>query len=256
MRIYLSSLGCKLNQSEMDALAGRFAQGGHEIVASAAQADLCILNTCTVTHVAAQKSRQALRRLHRQNPQARLVATGCYAELTPDDLRDLPGVGDSKRLSRGARERLFPRILESADWAAICVSAEEVDRRNVLAASLWGMERAVSRLRHPPDLVLVDGNRLPPGLVSRGMAVVKGDGRSQSIAAASIVAKVLRDGIMRRWDRHYPGYGFARNVGYPTREHQEALRRLGPCPLHRHSFAPVAAVLSRLPLQEDSAAAR
>jgi len=169
---------------------------------------------------------------------------------------DLPGVGDSKRLSRGARERLFPRILESADWAAICVSAEEVDRRNVLAASLWGMERAVSRLRHPPDLVLVDGNRLPPGLVSRGMAVVKGDGRSQSIAAASIVAKVLRDGIMRRWDRHYPGYGFARNVGYPTREHQEALRRLGPCPLHRHSFAPVAAVLSRLPLQEDSAAAR
>ena len=92
MRVYLSSLGCKLNQSEMDALAGRFAQGGHEIVTSATQADLCILNTCTVTHVAAQKSRQALRRLHRQNPQARLVATGCYAELTPGDLRDLPGV--------------------------------------------------------------------------------------------------------------------------------------------------------------------
>jgi len=92
MRIHLSSLGCKLNQSEMDALANRFALGGHEIVPTAAEADLCILNTCAVTHVAAQKSRQALRRLHRQNSDARLVATGCYAELTPADLRDLPGV--------------------------------------------------------------------------------------------------------------------------------------------------------------------
>ena len=92
MRIYVSSLGCKLNQSEMDTLAARMAQGGHQVVASPAEADLCVLNTCAVTHVAAQKSRQALRRLHRENPQARLVATGCYAELTPTDLVDLPGV--------------------------------------------------------------------------------------------------------------------------------------------------------------------
>ncbi len=92
MRVYVSSLGCKLNQSEMDALAARLAQSGHRVVASAAEADLCVLNTCAVTHVAAQKSRQALRRLHRENPGARLVATGCYAELTPSDLRDLPGV--------------------------------------------------------------------------------------------------------------------------------------------------------------------
>ncbi len=92
MRIYVSSLGCKLNQSEMDALARQLAAGGHELVTVPAEADLCVLNTCAVTHVAAQKSRQTLRRLHRDNPQARLVATGCYAHLTPEDLVDLPGV--------------------------------------------------------------------------------------------------------------------------------------------------------------------
>jgi threonylcarbamoyladenosine tRNA methylthiotransferase MtaB len=92
MRIYVGSLGCKLNQSEMDALAGRLAAGGHQVVTAPAEADLCVLNTCAVTHVAAQKSRQALRRMHRDNPQARLVATGCYAQLTPEDLFELPGV--------------------------------------------------------------------------------------------------------------------------------------------------------------------
>jgi threonylcarbamoyladenosine tRNA methylthiotransferase MtaB len=92
MRIYVSSLGCKLNQAEMDALAARLAQDGNQIVASAAEADLAVLNTCAVTHVAARKSRQALRRLHRENPAARLVITGCYAELAPGDLSDLPGV--------------------------------------------------------------------------------------------------------------------------------------------------------------------
>ena len=93
MRIYVGSLGCKLNQSEMDALAGQLAAGGHQVVTSPAEADLCVLNTCAVTHVAAQKSRQALSRLHRDNPQARLIATGCYAQLTPEDLGKLPGVG-------------------------------------------------------------------------------------------------------------------------------------------------------------------
>jgi threonylcarbamoyladenosine tRNA methylthiotransferase MtaB len=92
MRIYLSSLGCKLNQAEMDDLAARLAQQAHELVASPAEAELCILNTCVVTHVAAQKTRQALRRLHRDNPQARLVATGCYAELAPGELEGLPGM--------------------------------------------------------------------------------------------------------------------------------------------------------------------
>jgi len=92
MRVYVGSLGCKLNQSEMDSLAGQLAQGGHQIVATPGEAELCVLNTCAVTHVAAQKSRQALRHLHRENPAARLIATGCYAALSPTDLRDLPGV--------------------------------------------------------------------------------------------------------------------------------------------------------------------
>jgi threonylcarbamoyladenosine tRNA methylthiotransferase MtaB len=104
MRIYLSSLGCKLNQSEMDALAARLARGGHQVVPSAVEAELCVFNTCAVTHVAAQKSRQALRRLHRDNPDARLVVTGCYAELTPDELRDLPGV--ERVVGNKAKERL------------------------------------------------------------------------------------------------------------------------------------------------------
>jgi threonylcarbamoyladenosine tRNA methylthiotransferase MtaB len=117
MRIYVSSLGCKLNQSEMDALAMRLAQKGHQVVATPAEADLCVLNTCTVTHVAAQKSRQALRRLHRDNPQARLIATGCYAELDPDDLRGLPGV----ELVAGNREkeRLEGRIAAGASGGQI-----------------------------------------------------------------------------------------------------------------------------------------
>jgi threonylcarbamoyladenosine tRNA methylthiotransferase MtaB len=92
MRVYVSSLGCKLNQSEMDSLAARLVQRGHQVVATPAEAELCVLNTCAVTHVAAQKSRQALRRLHGDNPQARLIATGCYAELAPGDLRELPAV--------------------------------------------------------------------------------------------------------------------------------------------------------------------
>ena len=92
MRVHVSSLGCKLNQSEMDSLAARLREAGHELAASPGEAELCILNTCAVTHVAAQKSRQAVRRLHRANPEARLVVTGCYAELSPADVRDLPGV--------------------------------------------------------------------------------------------------------------------------------------------------------------------
>ncbi len=92
MHVYVTSLGCKLNQSEMDSLAARLAQAGHQVVTSPVEADLCVLNTCMVTHVAARKSRQALRRLHRDNPSARLVATGCYAELSPAKLRELPGI--------------------------------------------------------------------------------------------------------------------------------------------------------------------
>jgi threonylcarbamoyladenosine tRNA methylthiotransferase MtaB len=144
MRIYVSSLGCKLNQSEMDTLAGELAQAGHQVVGSAAEADLCVLNTCAVTHTAAQKSRQALRRLHRENPEARLIATGCYAEWTPAELRNLDGVDlvvgnkDKERLAqmvggepadrsthiayRGSRTRAFVKIQDGCDNAcAYCI---------------------------------------------------------------------------------------------------------------------------------------
>ncbi len=130
MRIYVSSLGCKLNQSEMDDLAARLAQNGHQIVASAGEADLCILNTCAVTHVAAQKSRQALGRLHHDNPSARLVATGCYADLSPAELSALPGVGAGGRkpaegaagraagpCGRGSRRANLPPAPAPGPWS-------------------------------------------------------------------------------------------------------------------------------------------
>lgn len=159
---------------------------------------------------------------------------------------EIEGVDDSKRLSAPARQRAFDRIIASCvGWSATAVSAAEVDERNVLAASLLGMERAVRRLKLPVDLILVDGNRLPKDLPTTALALVKGDGKSLCVAAASIVAKVLRDRIMRSWDRRYPGYGFDRNVGYPTPEHQRALLAKGPCPLHRCSFAPVRVALAR-----------
>ena len=108
MRIHVSSLGCKLNQNEMDTLAAQLARAGHQIVATAAEADLCVLNTCAVTHIAARKSRQALRRLHRDNPAARLIATGCYATLSADELRALPGV--ELVIGNAEKEHLAERI--------------------------------------------------------------------------------------------------------------------------------------------------
>ena len=119
MKVYVSSLGCKLNQSEMDSLAGELAAGGHELVSSPAEADLCVLNTCAVTHVAAQKSRQALRRLYRDNPRARLIVTGCYAEITPEDLGELEGV--ERVVGNREKERLAQWIGDSAAERAASV---------------------------------------------------------------------------------------------------------------------------------------
>lgn len=154
----------------------------------------------------------------------------------------LEGVDDSKRLTAAARVHARRRIREAAlAYAVVAVPAEEVDRRNVLAASLLGMSRAVESLGLTPDLVLVDGPHLPAGCAGQARAIVGGDGRSQSIAAASILAKVARDRLMRLWHLRYPDYGFHSNVGYPTPAHLQALRERGPCPLHRRSFAPVRA---------------
>ncbi len=162
------------------------------------------------------------------------------AVALPDAVR-LPGLDDSKRLDARRREALAGEIRSQA--VAVCVaeaSPEEVDRLNVYHAALCAMRRAVDGLAERPDHVLVDARTIP-GIDIAQTALVHGDAIDASIAAASIVAKVYRDDLMRRLDAEHPGYGFSRNAGYPTPEHLDALRRLGPSPVHRRSFAPVAA---------------
>jgi ribonuclease HII len=156
---------------------------------------------------------------------------------------DLPGLDDSKRLTPAARERLAVRIREQAVTFALgSLAPEEVDALNVRRASLEAMRRAVMQLGVVPDHVLVDARTIP-GLAAPQTALVHGDAVDGSIAAASIVAKVHRDAFMVQLHERYPGYGFARHKGYPTRDHLAALRRLGPSPVHRRSFAPVAELL-------------
>ena len=151
----------------------------------------------------------------------------------------LPGLDDSKRLGPLARERLAREIHAQAIAVAVAeVSVIEIDRRNIYQAGLLAMRQAVEALDPQPDHVLVDARHIP-GISSAQTAIVGGDGCDASIAAASIVAKVHRDAIMARLDREYPGYGFGRHMGYGTREHLSALRRLGATPVHRRSFAPV-----------------
>ena len=158
--------------------------------------------------------------------------------LAPD--RRWDGLDDSKKLAPDMREEIFARVLNEArafSWSV--VGPRAIDRFNILRASLEAMRRAVIRLRVPPDLVLVDGNYPVPGLRCEQRAIVDGDARLLSIAAASVVAKVVRDRIMGRLDRVWPNYGFARHKGYATAEHLAAIACHGPCPLHRYSFAPV-----------------
>jgi ribonuclease HII len=151
----------------------------------------------------------------------------------------LPGLDDSKRLAREPRERLAEQIRAQALAVSVAeVWVDEIDRRNIYQASLLAMRRAVEGLALQPDHVLVDARRIP-GIEAAQTSIVGGDGLDASIAAASIVAKVHRDALMARLDGEYPGYGFARHMGYATREHLHALRRLGACPIHRRSFAPV-----------------
>ena len=157
--------------------------------------------------------------------------------LDPED--PLTGLDDSKKLSAARREALAPLIRErSLAWAVVEVAPAEIDRLNILQATLLGMRQAVERLATPPALALIDGNRVPD-LPCPGRALVGGDGLEPAIAAASILAKVTRDGIMDALHARYPRYGFDRHKGYPTPEHLEMLARYGPCPEHRRSFAPV-----------------
>lgn len=151
----------------------------------------------------------------------------------------IEGLADSKTLSARQRENLYSDIISHADcWAVGRASVAEIDRFNILQATLMAMRRAVMRLRIQPDYVAVDGNRVPQWEYS-AEAVVKGDGRVEVISAASIIAKVVRDAEMAEMHIKYPGYGFDSNKGYGTAQHLEALERLGPTPIHRRSFAPV-----------------
>ena len=157
------------------------------------------------------------------------------AVILPPDC-DIPGINDSKKLSEKKREALFPVIQEKAlafgiGWA----TAEEIDRVNILQATFLAMARAVEALPTPADYALVDGNRMPP-LPIPGETIVKGDATSASIAAASILAKVSRDRLLRRLDEEHPEYGFAKHKGYGTKAHYEAIRKYGLLPEHRRSF--------------------
>jgi len=153
-----------------------------------------------------------------------------------------PELTDSKRLHVDQRTRLYAEIdAHAVSWHACAVSPSDIDQLNILQATLLAMSRAVRSLHTTPDLVLVDGIQAPL-LPCQSRAIVGGDGKSAVIAAASVVAKVLRDRIMIAWDHVHPGYGFARHKGYGSPQHREALNRLGPCSLHRRSYRPVAAV--------------
>ncbi len=147
---------------------------------------------------------------------------------------------DSKRLTARRREALYRDIVrEALDWQAEAAWPREIERTDILRSSLRAMATAVARLRVRPDLVLVDGDQAPP-LDCPAACLVGGDGLSAAVAAASIVAKVVRDGLMVDLDARHPGYGFAGHKGYGAAAHLAALQRLGPCPLHRRTFAPVA----------------
>jgi len=155
----------------------------------------------------------------------------------------IDGLADSKTLSALQRETLAVQIrAHSTAWALGMASVEEIDRLNILQATLLAMQRAVQGLAMTPDLVLVDGNHAPR-LSCPVRTVVRGDSLIKSISAASILAKVARDAILQDLDDEYPGYGFAVHKGYPTAAHRRALESLGPSPVHRRSFAPVRRLL-------------
>lgn len=158
------------------------------------------------------------------------------AVILPPDL-DFEGVNDSKKLSEKKREMLYDEITEKAvSWSVAFASVNEIEKHNILGATYLAMERAVESLKIPADFALIDGNRTPPGLKIPSETVVKGDSKSLSIAAASIIAKVTRDRLLAEYDALYPQYKFLQHKGYGTKVHIEAIKEFGPCDIHRPSF--------------------
>lgn len=168
-----------------------------------------------------------------------VVAAAVVLDRTRLTDAELTGLNDSKKMTALARDRLFAYINATAEVGVGIADVADIDRLNILQASMRAMADAVAALPSPPDIALIDGNRVPTDLCCAGDAVVRGDGRSLSVAAASVIAKVTRDRIMVDLDSRYPGYGWARNAGYGTKEHLAALGRLGVTPHHRTTFAPV-----------------
>jgi ribonuclease HII len=157
--------------------------------------------------------------------------------LDPD--HPIEGLADSKTLSKNALARLAPVIRDHA-WVGIGISEpDEIDRLNILQATMTAMKRAVDNLPLLPSHALIDGNKIPPNLPCPAEAIIKGDAKVRAIGAASIIAKTLRDELMIIASLRFPGYGFETHKGYPSAVHREALQRVGPCPIHRMSYAPV-----------------
>jgi ribonuclease HII len=170
--------------------------------------------------------------------------------------RRVNGLADSKVLTADRRETLAARIRERAiAFTVIVIDVEHIDRLNIFHATMLGMTRAVAELMPQPELALIDGNHAPKAITCNKHAIVDGDALEAAISAASILAKVARDKIMRELDAVHPGYGFASHKGYSTPEHFAALEKLGPCPIHRRSFAPVRACGIRDLFASDAAVA-
>ncbi len=162
------------------------------------------------------------------------------AAVILDANRPIAGLDDSKKLSASKRETLYSQIVATATAYNIQrISPRIIDEINILQATLRGMQQAALAIVTSASTILIDGNRVPKELLGRARAVVKGDGKYAAIAAASILAKVTRDRIMEEYDAIYPGYGFAQNKGYPTKQHLAAIRNLGITPIHRKTYKPV-----------------
>jgi ribonuclease HII len=168
------------------------------------------------------------------------------AAVILDPRRPIDGLDDSKKLSEAKREALYPMIVERAlAYCVVLIDVDEIDRINIFQATMAGMSRAVAGLALAAHEALIDGNQLPKDLPCRGRAIIGGDALEPAISAASILAKVSRDRLMVGMDALHPGYGFAVHKGYATPGHLSALQQLGPCALHRRSFAPVRLLLDQ-----------
>tara|TARA_R110002072_G_scaffold2579_2_gene21522 strand:+ start:4472 stop:5101 length:630 start_codon:yes stop_codon:yes gene_type:complete len=163
--------------------------------------------------------------------------TAAAVVLDPDHIPE--GLNDSKKLTKKARERLYDEIILVADVSIAHATVEEIEELNILRASHLAMTRALDGLAHGADYALIDGNMVPRGLILPAETIIKGDARSQSISAASIMAKICRDCVMMSLAQQHPGYGWETNMGYGSKRHMEALQNLGVTPHHRRLFKPV-----------------